>query len=204
MLLNQKDHWETVYKTKDASQVSWTQSVPITSLEFIHSLNLPKNAAIIDVGGGDSNLVDYLLDAGFTDITVLDISSHALEKAKLRLGEKAKRINWVVSNITEFNPTKQYDLWHDRAAFHFLIESDEKDSYLKLIRDTVKNYLVIGTFSVNGPTKCSGLEITQYSENTLSKFLEPHFEKIKCKTEDHITPFNTSQNFLFCSFKRLK
>jgi|SRR5690554_442896 len=199
---SQKNHWETVYETKAPSEVSWTQNLPKTSLDFITSFNLPKNASIIDVGGGDSKLVDFLLDAGFTNISVLDISSKALERAKLRLGEKAELVDWIVSDISDFKPQNKFDLWHDRAAFHFLTSPEQKEKYLKTIENHVNQYLVLGTFSENGPKKCSGLDIQQYSEESLSQFLENDFEKIKCFTEDHTTPFNTTQNFLFCSFKR--
>lgn len=202
MTSDQKDHWETVYETKKPNQVSWTQAVPNTSLDFIHSFNLTKDASIIDVGGGDSKLVDFLIDEGFTDITVLDISSKALERAKLRLGKNAEKIKWIVSDITEFQPTRHYDLWHDRAAFHFLTALEQKNIYLSLIQKVVSGYLILGTFSEDGPNKCSGLEISQYSEETLSDFLESKFEKIKCLKQDHTTPFNTIQNFLFCSFKK--
>lgn len=199
---SQKNHWETVYETKEPSQVSWTQELPKTSLDFITSFDLPKNARIIDVGGGDSKLVDFLLEAGFTNITVLDISSKALERAKLRLGEKANKIEWIVSDITDFKPQRSFDLWHDRAAFHFLTSPEQKEKYLETIQNNVNGYLVLGTFSENGPKKCSGLDIQQYSEASLSQLLEDDFEKIKCVTEDHTTPFNTTQNFLFCSFKK--
>lgn len=196
-----KNHWETVYETKNPDQVSWTQEVPQTSLDFIHSFGLKKESKIIDIGGGDSKLVDYLLDEGFENITVLDISAKALEKAQNRLGDKAKKINWVVSDITEFEPKTTYDIWHDRATFHFLTTTEQVSKYMEIARKSVNGYLTIGTFSENGPTKCSGLDIKQYNEETLTKELNG-FDKIRCVTEDHLTPFNTTQNFLFCSFKR--
>ncbi len=197
-----KNHWETVYNTKNPNEVSWTQDVPKTSLDFIHSFGLKKTAKIIDIGGGDSNLVDYLLDEGFVNITVLDISEKALEKSKKRLGTKATKVNWVVCDVTEFEPKTTYDVWHDRAAFHFLTSSEQVEKYLATARDAVNGYLTIGTFSLDGPTKCSGLEIKQYSEEKLTMELNKDFSKIRCITEDHITPFETKQNFLFCSFKR--
>jgi hypothetical protein len=197
-----KKHWETVYETKSADQVSWTQEIPKTSLDFIHSFGLKKSAEIIDIGGGDSKLVDYLLDEGFENITVLDISAKALEKSQNRLGEKAKKVNWVVSDITEFEPTKQFEVWHDRATFHFLTTAEQIEKYMTTARNSVNGYLTIGTFSENGPTKCSGLEIKQYNEEKLTDELNKGFDKIKCVTEDHTTPFDTKQNFLFCSFKR--
>lgn len=197
-----KQHWEKVYETKNPDQVSWTQDVPQTSLNFIHSFALGKQAKIIDIGGGDSKLVDFLVDEGFENVTVLDISAKALEKAKQRLGEKAKRVNWVVSDITEFEPDTTFDVWHDRAAFHFLTTTDQISKYLSIARKAVTSYLTIGTFSTNGPEKCSGLQVKQYNEATLTNELENGFSKIRCITEDHKTPFNTSQNFLFCSFKK--
>ena len=197
-----KNHWETVYETKNPNQVSWTQDIPKTSLDFIHSFGLKKNAKIIDIGGGDSKLVDYLLDEGFQNITVLDISAKALEKAKNRLGDKAKKINWVVSDITEFEPDTTFDVWHDRATFHFLTTAEQVSKYMETARNSVSGFLSIGTFSDSGPEKCSGLQIKQYSEETLARELQNGFNKIRCITEDHITPSDTTQNFLFCSFKR--
>lgn len=202
MELDRKKHWETVYETKKPNQVSWTQEIPKTSLEFINSFGLNKTAKIIDIGGGDSKLVDYLLKEGFENVTVLDISSKSLEKAKKRLGEKANKVNWIVSDVTEFEPNMTYDVWHDRATFHFLTTTDQIKKYIKTARNSVKGFLTIGTFSKNGPEKCSGLEIKQYNETELTSELKNGFVKIKCFTEDHLTPFETTQNFLFCSFKR--
>ena len=202
MKLDRKKHWETVYETKNPDQVSWTQETPKTSLEFIHSFGLKKTAKILDIGGGDSKLVDYLLDEGFENISVLDISSKSLEKAKKRLGEKASKVNWIVSDITEFEPNMTYDVWHDRATFHFLTTTDQIKKYIKTARKSVNGFLTIGTFSKNGPEKCSGLEIKQYNEEELTAELKNGFDKIKCVTEDHLTPFDTTQNFLFCSFKK--
>ena len=197
-----KTHWETVYNTKQPNEVSWTQDVPQTSLDFIHSFNLPKTARIIDIGGGDSKLVDFLLDEGYENVTVLDISEKALERAKSRLGERADKITWVASDIAEFAPSINYDVWHDRATFHFLTTPDQIATYIAIARTAVDGYMTIGTFSENGPKKCSGLEIRQYSEEQLQEQLTIGFDKVRCVTEDHITPFNTTQNFLFCSFKK--
>jgi SAM-dependent methyltransferase len=195
-------HWDTVYETKNPGQVSWTQKVPKTSLDFIHSFGLTKAARIIDIGGGDSKLADYLLDDGFENITVLDISAKALEKSKQRLGDRAHNINWIVSDITDFKPDKTFDVWHDRATFHFLTTSDQVAKYLDIARKSVTGFLTIGTFSDNGPEKCSGLSIKQYSEETLITELQNGFDKLRCIREDHTTPFETTQNFLFCSFQR--
>lgn len=202
MTIERKKHWETLYEIKQPNEVSWTQPVPKTSLNFIHSFNLPKTAKIIDIGGGDSKLVDCLIDEGFSDITVLDISEKALQRTQQRLGEKSRQIKWVVSDVIEFVPDESYDVWHDRATFHFLTTAEQIGSYISVARSSVSGYMTIGTFSENGPKKCSGLNIKQYSEEQLRKQLVPGFDKIRCITEDHITPFNTTQNFLFCSFKK--
>ncbi|QEM06158.1 class I SAM-dependent methyltransferase [Mucilaginibacter rubeus] len=199
---NKKTHWEQVYQTKKPDQVSWTQSVPQTSLDFIHSFDLSKTSKIIDIGGGDSKLVDYLLQEGFEDITVLDISTAALQKAQERLGKKSELVKWIISDIVDFKPDEYYDLWHDRATFHFLTGQNQIAAYLDIAGRSVKNYLVIGTFSENGPEQCSGLSIKQYTEEQLQNQLTKDFKKIRCIHEDHVTPFQTTQNFLFCSFEK--
>lgn len=204
MHLDQQQHWENIYQTKDSKEVSWFQSKPETSLSCIQENNLPKTAKIIDVGGGDSYLVDNLLDLGYQDITVLDISKTAIEQAKKRLGERAARVNWIVADILSFQPQEQYDLWHDRAAFHFLTEEKAIHEYVALAGQSIAQdgLLVIGTFSEQGPKKCSGIEIRQYSEKSLSERFELYFKKKNCITVDHQTPFHTIQNFTFCSFKK--
>lgn len=197
-----KNHWENVYETKNPDQVSWTQKKPQTSLDFIHSFGLGKEVKIIDIGGGDSNLVDFLLEEGYKNITVLDISAKALEKAQQRLGNNADKVKWLARDITAFKPAETYDIWHDRAAFHFLTTPEQISTYIDIARKSITGYLVLGTFSKNGPAKCSGLDIQQYDEASLSEKFRENFEKIQCITEDHITPFKTTQNFIFCSFKK--
>ncbi len=203
--MDQKSHWENVYHTKKFSDVSWFQATPTVSLYFLKELAPPKNSAIIDVGGGDSYLVDHLLQLGYTDITVLDISETAIEKAKQRLGKNAEKINWIVSDITEFSSDKKFDCWHDRAAFHFLTKKEQVEKYLSAAQKNISENgrMIIGTFSDSGPEKCSGLPVKQYSEQSLSSVLKKWFDKIKCITTDHITPANKIQNFLFCSFKKI-
>jgi len=197
-----KQHWENVYHTKQPNEVSWTQTIPQTSLNFIRGFNLPKDAAIIDIGGGDSRLVDFLLDDGYENISVLDISAAALDRAKARLGECAANVKWIVADITEFRPETKYAVWHDRAVFHFLTTDEQINTYLTIAKNSVTDYLVIATFSENGPQKCSGLDIKQYSETTLEQRFADGFKKMQCLIEDHITPFDTVQNFVFCSFRR--
>ncbi|MFV0144229.1 class I SAM-dependent methyltransferase [Empedobacter falsenii] len=191
-----------MYDVKTPQEVSWTQEKPETSLNFIQSFSVDKTAKIIDVGGGESKLVDFLLEEGYENISVLDISANALEKAKKRLGDKAEKVNWIVADITEFEPTEQYDVWHDRAVFHFLTEDNDIKKYQDLVSKAVKGKMVIGTFSTNGPLKCSGLEIKQNDEISLTSTFASDFEKIECFTIDHITPFDTIQNFIFCSFNK--
>ena len=197
-----KNHWENVYETKNPDEVSWTQKIPQTSLDLIEEAAKGKSSKIIDIGGGDSNLTDFLLEKGFENLSVLDISAKALEKAKKRLGAQAENIDWIVTNITEFKPNTTYDIWYDRAAFHFLTKEEEIKKYAEIVKNAVSDTLIIGTFSVNGPQKCSGLPIVQYNEGRLKAIFSESFELVKSFTEDHITPFNTVQNFIFCQFKK--
>ncbi len=173
-------------------------------MEFVELFNLPLTANIIDIGGGDSHFVDALLDKGYQNIYVLDISANAIERAKQRLGERASKVQRIVSDITEFEPPVQFDFWHDRAAFHFHTTEEKIYTYISIAANAIKKdgYLVLGTFSEKGQTKCSGLEVKQYSEASMSARFEIAFDRIKCIQEDHKTPSNIIQNFLFCSFKK--
>ena len=198
-----KDHWDRIYKTKHPGERSWTQEFPKTSMDFIRGFNLPKSAKIIDIGGGDSRLVDSLIEEGYENISVLDISGESLIQAKKRLGRLADTVEWIQCDLLEFSPSLKYDLWHDRAAFHFLTGKEQIDKYIDIVRKSVRGYLLMGTFSTTAPPKCSGLEVRRYSEELLEKEMSIGFEKIKCITEDHITPFNTVQNFMFCSFRTI-
>jgi len=203
---NKKKHWETIYQTKQFEEVSWFQLTPETSLSFFKQLNIPTSAKIIDIGGGDSFLVDNLLDLNYQDLTVLDISATALDKAKQRLGKRADKVKWIVADVATFRPTEKYDFWHDRAAFHFLTQELEIENYLNTVQKSIQptGVFVIGTFSEQGPEKCSGIEIKQYSETTMTDRLAKFFKKIKCTRVDHKTPSDAIQNFIFCSFKKLQ
>jgi len=202
--MEKQSHWESIYSRKQPHELSWTQDYPRASLDFIHQARLGPEAHIIDIGGGDSRLVDCLIQEGFRNVTVLDISAAALARARARLGEGATLVKWVVSDILEFQPEEVYDFWHDRATFHFLLTEAEVRSYVNRARAATRDggAMAIGTFSKEGPQKCSGLEVRQYSEEALTECLDGGFQKIKCITEDHRTPFGTTQNFLFCSFRR--
>ncbi|MCE2742184.1 MAG: class I SAM-dependent methyltransferase [Fluviicola sp.] len=199
-----KKHWENIYQTKQLNEVSWYQPVPQTSLDLISKYVKSFDAKIIDIGGGDSFLVDHLIKLGYTNISVLDISEAAIERAKIRLGENANKVSWIVSDISKFEPTEKYDFWHDRAAFHFLTNKEEIQSYVQLVQASINSngILSIGTFSENGPLKCSGIEITQYTEDSLSNLFTNGFEKIESFLVDHPTPFDTVQNFVFGVFRK--
>jgi len=199
MTSEMKAHWEKVYQTKSPHEVSWTQAVPQTSLELILACEPALDASIIDIGGGDSLLVDHLLKQGFSKLTVLDISAKAIERAQTRLGDDAQKVHWIVSNILDFQPSTSYDLWHDRAAFHFLTTQPEINSYKRLVKENVLAHLCMGTFSKDGPSRCSGLDISQYDGDSLSF---DGFEKLNCFQEKHTTPFDTEQDFLFCRFRK--
>ena len=197
--MSTKSHWEKIYSEKSPQEVSWTQDVPETSIEFFNDFKLSKTSPIIDVGGGESKFVDYLLEEGYQDISVLDISENAIKRAKDRLGKKSKNIKWIVCDINDFKPMKKYALWHDRAVFHFLTSDININKYVENVKLYSENFIV-GTFSTSGPKKCSGLEISQYDKNLLSKLFEESMTINKVEYINHITPFETTQNFIFCSF----
>jgi SAM-dependent methyltransferase len=199
-----KYHWENIYQNKNPEELSWTQAIPETSLKLIQSFHLSKEARIIDVGGGESRLVDCLLDEGFQNISVLDISETALNKARKRVGIRAGKVNWITADVTRYPFGEQFDLWHDRAVFHFMTTNEVRTAYCEQLKKAVRpgGSLIIGSFSENGPEKCSGLTVQRYNEHTLAQELSAGFELIQCSTENHITPFNTTQEFIFCSFKR--
>jgi len=199
--MNKKEHWENIYSTKTPAEVSWTQAYPETSLELIAQTLVSKNVPIIDIGGGDSLVVDFLLKLGYTDITVLDISAAAIERAKKRLGTDATKVEWLVTDILDFKPTKTYEVWHDRAVFHFLREQEEVSAYVDMVKQYAEN-IILATFSPSGPIKCSGLEITQYNHNQMEDTFGSDFSIENYFTADHVTPFNTVQNFSFARMKK--
>jgi len=204
MMYGAKEHWENIYQTKKPNEVSWHQENPKTSLNLIAEAGLGKNASIIDIGAGDSKLVDNLLDIGFRNITILDISSMALEKAKKRLGNKADIVKWVVSDLREFETSDRYDLWHDRAVLHFLTAEEDINKYAEAARRFLKpnGYLILSTFSENGPKRCSGLDIKQYSEDSV-KELFSDFEHLRSFEEKHLTPWEASQIFIYSMFRKM-
>jgi ubiquinone/menaquinone biosynthesis C-methylase UbiE len=197
--------WNDIYGSKSEREVSWFEENPEKSLELIRELELTPESGIIDIGGGESHLVDCLLDIGFKNISVLDISSTALDKAKARLGPNAEKVKFIVSDITKFEPTEKYMLWHDRATFHFLTNPSEIESYLAIANRaiTMGGYLIVSTFSKTGPDKCSGLPIAKYSDTDLKTLFEKYFSNIKCFESAHRTPWGSTQNFVYCGFKKI-
>lgn len=198
-----KSHWENIYSTKSLNEVSWHEPKPDNSIKLIEKYALNKNVAIIDIGGGDSFLADNLIALGYSNITVLDISETAIEKAKIRLGENATKIKWIVSDITSFEPTEKYDIWHDRAVFHFLTNVLDQENYKELLINSLKEngIFIIGTFAIDGPTKCSGITVQQYDiESITTQFTE--LELVENFNFEHPTPFNTFQKFIFAVFKK--
>ncbi len=195
-------HWDVIYSTKSEDQVSWFEAVPKRSLELISELEIPKDANIIDIGGGESHLTDNLLSKGFQNLTILDISEVAIEKTKKRIGPSS--VKYIVSNITEFKPTQKYDLWHDRATFHFLTNSTDVEAYLRIADDALlpDGHLIVSTFSKTGPEKCSGLTISQYSESDLKLLFQKYFDNVRCFEDTHTTPWGSSQDFVYCGFKK--
>lgn len=203
--VNRKAHWETVYTTKAENQVSWFQENPAPSFELIDLARPTSESRIVDIGGGASRLVDGLVARGFKHVTVLDISNSALDAAKARLGERASQVQWIVADITAWSPTQTFDVWHDRAAFHFLIDAADRSAYVKLMRQAIKpgGHIVIGTFAIDGPEKCSGLPVNRYDADSLAKELGEGFELINNRQHDHSTPWNSAQHFQFCMFRRV-
>ncbi len=199
-----KSHWEKVFENSDTTKVSWYQPVPETSLRLIQQLPIIKTARIIDVGAGDSFLADHLLKLEYTNISLLDISGKALSGVKSRLAESSHSVSFLENDVLNFNSSDKFDVWHDRAVFHFLLQQEDIENYVQTVSDKLNRngYLIIGTFSENGPDKCSGLNVKQYTEKKLTANFHKNFDKINCFKENHTTPSGSIQNFLFCVFQR--
>ena len=200
-----KKHWERIYETKNIDGVSWFQKKPLTSLSLIEISNINNDAEIIDIGCGKSFLIDNLLEKKYSKVSLLDISNNALEEVKNRIKKFTNFGIFYNSDILDFNPDASFDLWHDRAVFHFLTKDEEINKYISICEKHIKKdgYLIIGTFSENGPLKCSGLEIRKYSVENLKEMFSNSFKLVDHLNIDHITPFDTIQNFNFCVFKRV-
>lgn len=202
--MERKTHWEQVYSTRKPNEVGWYQAYPEASLKLIASTGVEKSAAIIDVGGGASNLVDALLDQGYRDLTILDISAAALAATRARLGKNAEEVKWRVSDITEFAPPQQYAVWHDRAVFHFLTEPADRERYLAAARSALPpgGHLILATFALDGPLQCSGLDVVRYSVDSLRQEVGDDFELVESFGGIHLTPSMGKQSYTFCRFIR--
>ncbi len=199
-----KKHWEDIYSNKSSLEVSWYQQKPLMSLDLISHVPLTLGSDIIDVGGGASTLVDHLHDSGYLNLSVLDISANALACAQARLSHKARDINWYEENVLSFNPQKLFFLWHDRAVFHFLTDQSDRLEYVEVLKRALRpdGHVIIAAFAKGGPTKCSGLDIVQYDAVTLMAELGDDFELLEEANEEHMTPANTVQKFVFFRFRR--
>ena len=197
-------HWEGVYTSKGEKEVSWYQDNPAPSLELIALTGASRGTTIVDIGAGASRLVDHLLARNFERITVLDVSAAALDAARARLGEAVRKVRWEVSDITQWNPAARYDLWHDRAALHFLTEPADQSAYAGRVRHAVNTggHVIIGTFAPDGPERCSGLPVVRHDAASLSKILGPDFQLIDARRHDHVTPWGAVQRFQFSTFRR--
>lgn len=202
--MNIKTHWDTVYQTKAPDAVSWYRPHLERSIELIQAVAPEFSASIIDVGGGESTLVDDLLAKGYRDITVLDISQTAIDVAKQRMGESARYLTWLVADITHATLLKQhYDLWHDRAVFHFLTGAEDRAAYVRQVAQAMKpgGYVIVATFGPEGPHKCSGLDVVRYDADSLHQEFGASFKLVDSATQLHQTPFGTTQQFLYCLCK---
>lgn len=199
--MDKRTHWETVYQTKAPDAVSWYRPHLERSLELIKCSTNDRDASVIDVGGGEATLVDDLLNEGYRNVSVLDISETAIAMAKRRLGDRANMVTWLASDITTANlPRHAYDVWHDRAVFHFLTEAEQKEAYVRQVSSSIKpgGYVIVATFGPEGPLKCSGLDVVRYDANTLHAVFGSDYRLIGSASELHNTPFGTTQQFLYC------
>ncbi|MBS0556607.1 MAG: class I SAM-dependent methyltransferase [Proteobacteria bacterium] len=197
MATESRSHWNRVYTTKTADTVSWYQVQPKISLELIAAANLAADAPIIDVGGGASLLVDHLLAKGRRELSVLDVSAAALNRVRERLGADAAKARWIEADVREFAPSQRYDLWHDRAVFHFLTDAADRAAYMAALRRSLnpRGHVVAATFALDGPARCSGLSVAQYDAASLHGEFGENFELLESRRETHITPAGAEQRF---------
>ena len=202
--MNRQDHWNQVYREKGPQKLSWFQRRPELSLAIIASSGIEKDAGVIDVGGGTSALVDSLLDGGYQQIAVLDISGAALDQSRSRLGVRADAVEWYEADVTTFEPPHRFGLWHDRAVFHFLTEAEDRRAYVATLRRTLQpgGTVVISTFAIDGPPKCSGLEVVRYDADSMCAELGAEFQLQEVQREIHLTPWQTEQRFIYFRLKR--
>jgi ubiquinone/menaquinone biosynthesis C-methylase UbiE len=202
---NRQAHWQQVYTEKGENQVSWFQERPTVSLELIEAVGVKPSSAIIDIGGGASRLVDALVEKGFRDLSVLDLSESAVSVAKMRLGHRAGTVKWIVADVTHWEPPSAYDLWHDRAAFHFLTEVSDRMAYIERMTKALRpgGHAIIGTFALDGLERCSGLPVVRYDPSQLAAMLTESFALVDMRRHDHQTPWGAIQHFQFSVFERV-
>jgi 2-polyprenyl-3-methyl-5-hydroxy-6-metoxy-1,4-benzoquinol methylase len=205
-VLERQAHWQNVYQTKSEQTVSWFQERPNVSLDLIHATGVDNGASIIDIGGGASRLVDALINEGFNAVSALDLSEKALATSKTRLGTQSQQVQWIVADITQWQPSQTYDVWHDRAALHFLIEPKDRAAYVERVNKSVwtGGHVIIGTFAPDGPERCSGLPVVRHDAASLGEMLGPSFALAETRRHDHQTPSGTIQKFQFSRFQRIK
>ncbi len=203
---DRQTHWDNAYRTRGERGVSWFEESPAISLDLVHAAGVRADASIIDIGGGASRLVEALLDEGFEAITVLDLSKEALAQSKARLGARGQNVRWVVADVTAWEPTQTYDVWHDRATFHFLTDESDRAAYAERILRAVRpgGHVIIGTFALDGPERCSGLPVVRHDAASLGQMLGSSFELIESRKHEHQTPTGNVQRFQFSHFRRLK
>jgi trans-aconitate methyltransferase len=201
-----QNHWQATYASKGEHGVSWFEDRPEISLALLADIGATPRSAIIDVGGGASHLVDALLEAGWSAITVLDLSANALEASKARLGKAAEQVAWIEADITRWTPDRAYDIWHDRAAFHFLTEADDRAAYVERVRTAVRpgGHAIIATFAPDGPERCSGLPVMRYDAQALARTIGPGFVLVSERRHTHATPWGSSQSFQYSVLRRVE
>jgi len=198
-------HWDRVYAARPVTQARWHQDEPARSVAIITAAGVGPEASVIDVGGGASFLVDRLLDKGFRRITVLDVSTQALAAAQARLGERAAAVAWLVEDVTVWSPPKDaFDLWHDRAVFHFMVADADRRAYVRALNQGLRvgGHLILATFALSGPERCSGLPVQRYSQETLPAVLGANFRLLDATPETHVTPSGAAQDFVWCLFRK--
>lgn len=202
--VDRQSHWENLYRTKSDREVSWFEESPTLSLDLIRATGVDRKAAIIDIGGGASRLVDALLDDGFEDVTVLDLSEAALATSQARLGVRAAPVDWLLADVTVWEPPRAYDVWHDRAVFHFLMQSEEQAAYAAQVLKGVRvgGHVIVGTFAPDGPERCSGLPVVRHDAASIGAVLGGVFTLVESRRHDHRTPAGTIQRFQFSRFKK--
>jgi len=203
-MMKTQEHWDQVYSTKRDNEVSWYQAHPGHSLELVRSAAPILSASILDVGGGASRLVDELVGLGYSNLTVLDVSLFALDRSKARLGRRSDDVSWIVADVTQWKPERTWDVWHDRAVFHFLTTIEDQNAYITALEDATKpgSTAIISTFALDGPDRCSGLPVQRYSPASLAARIGSKFEMVSQTSEAHTTPSGTTQLFSYAVLKR--